>query len=405
MKIRVTTLLAATLLSAVAGCQGHGKYTQAHADASRQRVDQLKSANEFQMAESAFLAGELEKALTKIEASIALNPEVARSHILKGRILAEMNRLTDALACFQKGQEFEPDNVDALYYQGIIRERVQENDEALALYLRACELAPSNPQFALAAAETMIDLGQTDRAMGFLSEREQTFRLDAGIQQLLGHMAMMQQDYTQAVARFNQARILAPDDQSATEDLVHALMELKNFTEADFYLAAMLRKAENDTRRDLMHLRVQCLQELDRPVEARDILLTLTSTGPNDVQAWIALGHLSIELRDLARVREAGNRVAGLAPNRPDGFILRAMWHRRMGDYSAALNALDDALDAAPDDTSIRVMQALVLVDAGRTDLAIQQLQLARRADPENPLVRTTLAELTAQAAVNTDNH
>jgi tetratricopeptide (TPR) repeat protein len=404
MKTRVSSTLvaslAAALLAVAGGCQGHGKYTQEHADASRQRMDDLKSANEFQMAESAFLAGELEKALVKIESSIELNPEVARAHVLKGRILTEMNRLTDALACFQQAESLEADNVDAQYYQGVINERVQNNDEALARYMRAAEMSPTNPQFALASAEMMIDMGQTDRAHAFLSEREETFRLDGGIQQLLGHMAMMRGDYDAAIGRFNQARILAPEDQSTTEDLVHALMEMDKYSEADFYLAAMLRRAENETRRDLMHLRVQCLQELDRPVEARDILLKLTAgDGSNDVQAWIALGHVSLELRDLARVREAGVRAAGLAPDRPDGYILKAMWSRRMGDYSAALNSLDDALDVAPEDTSIRVMQALVLLDAGRQDLAIRELQMAVRDDPAHEMARTTLAEVMRQAS------
>lgn len=391
---------ALALVALAGGCQGHGKYTGEHLNAARSRLDDLKSANEFQMAEQAFLAGELEKAIKKIESALELNPEVARSHVLRGRILAEMNMLGESMASFQKAIELEPENVDAQYYQGVINERVQNRELALTQYLKAVELAPSNPQFALAAAETMIDMGQTDRAMAFLAERDQTFRLDSGIQQLLGHMAMMRGDHDEAVARFNQARVLAPDDQSATEDLVHALMEVKNFSEADFYLASMLRKSENEGRRDLMHLRVQCLQALNRPVEARDILVELTEAdGNNDVQAWIALGQVSLELRDLGRVREAANRIVGMAPERSDGYILRAMWQRRMGDFTGALTSLDDALEAAPDDTSIRVMQALVLVDAGRSDLAIRELQIAQRIDPGNQMVDDTLTSLTRQAA------
>lgn len=400
MKIRRTsTTLVLALVALAGGCQGHGKYTGDHLNAATARMNDLKSANEFQMAEQAFLSGDLDKAFTKIEAALAMNDTVARSHVLRGRILAERNILADALASFQRAAELEPGNVDAQYYQGVINERVQNPELALAQYLKACEMAPTNPQFALAAAETMIDMGKSEDAVAFLRERDQTFRLDSGIQQLLGHMAMMAGDHTEAVARFNQSRILAPDDQSATEDLVHALMEVKNYAEADFYLAGMLRKVENEKRRDLMHLRVQCLQRLDRPVDARDLLVKLTADGSNDVEAWIALGHVSLQLKDLGRVREAGNRVVGLAPYRSDGHILRAMWQRRMGDFTGALTSLDAALEAAPNDTSIRVMQALVLVDAGRTDLAIRELQIAQRIDPGNQMVDSTLAGLMRQAA------
>lgn len=396
----VAGCFALSLIAVVGGCQGHGKYTGEHLNAAEQRLDDLKSANEFQMAEQAFLAGDTEKALVKIESSIALNDRVARSHVLRGRILAERNMLTEALGSFEKAAELEPTNVDAQYYQGVINERVQNRELALTQYLKAAEMAPANPQFALAAAETMIDMGKSDEASAFLHARDQAFRLDAGVQQLLGHMAMMRGDHVEAVDRFGQARVLAPDDQSATEDLVGALMQVENYSEADFYLASLLRKVENDGRRDLMHMRVQCLQQLNRPVEARDILVKLTSAdGSNDVQAWITLGQVSLQLRDLGRVRESANRIVGLAPYRSDGYILRAMWQRRMGDFTGALTSLDDALECAPDDTSIRVMQALVLVDAGRTDLAIRELQIAQRIDPGNQSVETTLAGLMMQAA------
>ncbi|MEZ6235866.1 MAG: tetratricopeptide repeat protein [Phycisphaerales bacterium] len=386
------------------GCQGHGAYTQEHINASQARLDQIKSANEFQMAEQAFLAGELEKALTKIEQSIQYNDQVARSHVLRGRILAEMNILTESMASFARAEAIEPDNVDAQYYQGVLHERVQEREPALARYTRALELAPSNPQFALAAAEVMIDMGNLDRAEAFLAERETTFRLDPGVQQLLGHIAMMRGDTQTAAARFGQARILAPEDQSTTEDLVQALMELGNYSEADFYLSAMLRRSENEDRRDLKHLRVQCLQTLGRPVEARDILVKLIEgEGQTDVQAWIALGNVALELRDLGRVRECAARVVGLAPDRADGYILRAMWNRRMGDYSAALRSLDSALNATPDDTSLRVMQAAILVEAGRTDLAIHELRLAQAGDPTNPQVNRALESLMREAAAPTN--
>jgi len=75
------------------------------------------------------------------------------------------------------------------------------------------------------------------------------------------------------------------------------------------------------------------------------------------------------------------------------------MWQRRMGDFTGALTSLDDALDAAPEDISIRVMQALVLVDAGRTDLAIRELRIAQRIEPGNEMVESALSGLMTQAA------
>src|SRR5262245_8626524 len=66
---------------AAPGC-GHGRYTREHISAAKTKMEALKSATEYKMAEQAFLSGDLPKALKHVEYSLSLNNPVAKSHVL-----------------------------------------------------------------------------------------------------------------------------------------------------------------------------------------------------------------------------------------------------------------------------------------------------------------------------------
>src|SRR5262245_44194168 len=90
------------------GCVGHGKHTAEHLSAAKTKMEAMKSATEYKMAEQAFLGNDLPKALKHIDYSISLNEKVARSHVLRGRTFMEMGDLESAAACFTHALELDP---------------------------------------------------------------------------------------------------------------------------------------------------------------------------------------------------------------------------------------------------------------------------------------------------------
>ena len=225
MRIDKNTLrlgMTAAALVALAGCSGHGKYTQDEQNRAEAALAAIKSGTEWDMAQQAFLGGDLEKALKKIDQSLAINESVAKSHSLKGRILFEMGELDQAIESFERAEALDPNYVEAHYYQGVLFERIMRREEALAKYQRCIELDDTNPQYAIAAAEVMIDTGRPDEAKEFLLSLGTTFEHHAGVAQTLGHIEMMQGDDSAAAEYFSQARLLAPEDQSILEDLIRA---------------------------------------------------------------------------------------------------------------------------------------------------------------------------------------
>jgi len=174
------------------GCRGHGDYTKEHVSGAKKKMDALKSGTEWQMAHQAFLAGDLDKAMRHCDYSISLNDNVARSHVLRGRIFMEMGNLEQSSIAFSKAETLDPVNVDTQYFQGILAERLTRTQDALTRYQKAAELDPSNSQYPVAAAEMLIDLNRIADAKAYLVASRDRFDHSAGICQTLGQIALLE---------------------------------------------------------------------------------------------------------------------------------------------------------------------------------------------------------------------
>jgi Flp pilus assembly protein TadD len=397
MTTRRLSLAVLAAAAGLAGCAGHGDYTKEALRNSQNKVQGLKAMNEYQQAEQAFLAGDLDKSLKMIDRSLTNNPSVPLSYVLRGRILLEKGDLEQSLACFQRAEALKPETVGAQYYMGIVYERFSQHEEALARYLKAGELDPTNPQYSVAAAEMMIDMGRVDEAEKFLGKQSPAFAHNAGVRQTLGHVAMLKGDAPAAVKLFNEARLLAPDDKIVLEDLIRAQIAIGEFGEAQYNIERLLKTDEGKDRRDLRQLRARCLINLDKPVEAREVLIQLTNDpeGQKDVEAWIDLGNVAYVLKDQNRLRLASQRTLALAPSRPDGYTLRALWLRRQNDLAGALSMLDKAIERCGAETDPLMLRGLVLQELGRREEAKQSFALVLEKDPENATARHAIETLT----------
>ncbi len=381
------TLAALTILAVgLAACSSHGVHTSEGLAHARQRLDAMKAATEYEMAEQQFLAGDLPKATRTIERAIALSPNVPKVHVLKSRILMEQGLLEPARASVKNALAINPDDHEAHYYAAILDERQSMSASALDHYLAAARLEPTNPLYTLAAADMLTDLSRTEEADALLSDARERFPSSAAVRQAMAHRATLRNDLEEAVSLLNEARLLAPDDRAILEDYARALVACLRWPEAEFHIARLLQTGAKGQppRRDLQRMHARCLLELNRPVDARSILLSLTSgsDGVSDVQAWIDLAIVSIRLHETARARSAANRVIGLAPTRPEGHLLLAAALRADHKPQQALDAADLAIRHNPDNASAWIMRGVLLRDMSRTDDAEQAFANALRLNP-----------------------
>lgn len=386
---KTRTAAASALLAAItlSGCAGHGRYTSEGKENAQSRLAEIKAATEYDMAHQRYVAGDLKKALDSIEASIAYKGDVAKSHVLQGRVLFEMGREEIAIESFAYAAELDPTNADAQYFSGMVMERFSQPENALEFYNTASNLDPTNPQYTLAAAEMLIELNRLDEAKDLLTGGTAKYRHNAGLRQTLGHVAQMQGDNDRAIEEFRQACLLAPDDPALIEDLARAQVNAGLFADAEYNLRRILKAKDAQDRRDLIHLRARCLVELDRPVEARSLLLQLTKDeqGANDFQAWNELGNVSIILKDANRLRESASRLVAIAPHRVEGYLLMTMFQRAKGQNEQALITVDQAIARAGAHPEAYMLKAIICDELGRTEDArvasatARQLRAAQR--------------------------
>ena len=394
---------AAILASVAGGCSGSRAGQKAHASRAKENLSIIKAGTEWDMARQAFLAGELDKSLKRVDMSLSYNANVPKSHVLRGRILLEMGRLEESLDALARAEALDPENVDAPYYQGIIYERYGQGEEALAKYQRSGEIDPQDAQYAIAASEVLIDLGRYDEAEQYLADRSAAFQHNAGVRQTLGSIAMIKGDADLAVQFYEEASLLAPDDELIAEDLAFAQLEVGRFAEAELTLGNLLLNPDNDGRRDLQHLRARCLIELDRPLEARELLTQLVEgpEGVSDIDAWIGLGNVSYLLKDFRGVTRTARRITTLAPDRYEGYLLQALANRKNGDRPAALESLAKAQEVAPNSQVVLNFRTLVQFEMNMLDAARRTLDTARSFDGGSPIVAQLQSMLDAATGQN----
>jgi predicted Zn-dependent protease len=356
------TALALVLLAA-AGCGKHGKYTSELLDESQRNAAHLRAATQYDLASQRFHSGELELALESITSSIALNPEVAGSHLLHGRIELELGMADAALAAFEDGlvaDAPEPDP-DFHYYSGVALERLGRLDDALASYRSAVEAEPTAAAYALAVAEVLIDLDRLDEAQARLESAGEQFDAHPGFRQALGHIALLRGDAGKAVHYFTEAVVVSPDDPVLLEDLALALVAAERFADADAALRRLGHLGGDARRPDLQLLRASCLLQLDRPVEARAILLGMTEDeGGIDPEVWVRLVDVAIVLDDDWLLRRSSDRLIAIAPGRCEGYLALALWQRGRGDLPGALRSARRAEARAGDHEAPAQLRAII---------------------------------------------
>ncbi len=382
--LRACTLLGLAGLAVMSGCRSHGQYTSAAIRAAEDRTSIVKSGVTWQQAQQQFLAGNLERALSTVNTAIEINPNVARSHVLRGRILMEMGQLEAAHVAFTRAEELDPSNVESRYYRGIVHERFSQPEEALECYRAAMELDRTNPQYVVAAGEMLVTLRRLDEATALLESGRTGFAHNAGIRQLLGQIAALRGEHAESARLLKEARLLAPDDDELLEELIRAQIAAGQGTDAHINLTALMRVSPNAERRDLRLLQARTLVLMRRFTEARSILLNLTAEreGEQDIAAWIELGEVCLQLEDWDRLRMITARIISLAPTRPDGYLQRAVMQRRTGQLEQALLTLGRAVGPVRLDARLLQLEALTLSDLGRHSEAVMVAEQLARANP-----------------------
>lgn len=398
-------LIAAGLVGSVlgpVGCAGGPtKQNTEFKNEAGARLDALKAGTEWELARQRYESGDFPQALQGVDRALALNPQVAKSHSLKGRILVEMGRTQAAMESLARAIALDPGFAEAYFSRGLIYERIARFDDALAEYEKALEANPEKAQYVIASAEMLIRLDRLDEAEHLLVEANDRHEFTAGIRQTLGYIATMRQQPEKAVEYFAEAQVLSPDDNSILEDLALAEIEAGHYAEAEAHLRDVLESIDEDEneRRDLQHLLARCQLEQDDLIDARQTLVGLTRgrEGAADALAWTGLGTIAMRYNDTDMLHDAGERLIRLRPKRYEGYYFYALWEHSQGLSDRALQTVSSAVALEHKDAMPLVLKAIILSEMGRDQDAAVQAREALHLEPTNPEIRALAQQLGVQ--------
>lgn len=382
------------------GCNGPTKAGQEARAAAGARMNIINAQVQYDQAKQSFEAGQFEKASREINRAIARFPDSPSYYVLQGRINLETHQLEAALDSLKTAVEVAQSQIEksevaskktpsksdkpetppteprarvalseapawplrstlgqAHYFSGIVYQRWSEDELAYEQYLKAFENEPTNPQYLLASAESLIAMGEFDAASELLTPRMSYFEHNAALRQLQGQIALLLGDAKKAVALYSQARLLNPDDQALLEQLMWAqyaagmyaecMESVKRLEGVKFARATTIDPQETERRATFMHMKARCLKMMGRGSESRELYLQLTRIRPLDVTVWNEFAVLAWDLEDYRHVALCSVQLIALAPNRFEGYMFKALNERHRGNLNEALKLLRQSTQVA----------------------------------------------------------
>ncbi len=226
-------------------------------------------------------------------------------------------------------------------------------------------------------------LDQLDEAKYLIDSKLVYFEHNAALRHLLGQIMLLQDDPAGAAQLYSEAWRLSPEDDQLLDELARTQYAAGQYGDCYRSVTQLQQQPEGD-RPELKRLQARCLAALERHTEARNIFLELTKMDPTDTDLWIELGTVAWEIGDYHRLALCGARVAALAPDRFEGYLLKGVNERHHGNLAESILFLRQAADRAPDIALPHLLLGRVLDQSGDQEQALEAYATALRIDPEN---------------------
>ncbi len=311
----------------------------------------------------------LDKALTLSAGDASLRPEATRE---AARAALALGQLEKSAAYLERVIQAAPNDAEARFLLGQVREQQGQPDQALAHYRQAARLSPGEGQYLAASAETLARLGKLPEALKFVEEALAASADNPEVQQRAGDIYLTAGQPAEAAQAFQQLVVARPRQPQAHLALARALVTLSE--ENEYAVRADLKPAPASAKAFLI------MQPLP---EALTVLQQAAALGadPQTVRYWMgrakAVAGNPQEARQLLETVAAAKALPREA--QPGLYRALGLALRKSGQPQRALEALLAATQAA-DETAASADQAALQLEIGLTYVALDDTQGALNA-------------------------
>jgi serine/threonine protein kinase/Flp pilus assembly protein TadD len=337
----------------------------------------------------------IDQAIAAYRRAVELRPDYVRALEPLGGLYGRKGAWAEAIAAYREGIRISPGRADPHNNLGVVLHRAGRRDEALVEMREAVRLAPNNALFRHNLGVTLMEMDLLDEAV---EEYREALRLKSDYAEAhsdCGIALYRNGRLDEAIAEYRSALRLKSDDAVVHNNLGVALREAGRLDESIascrqaialdpkvgrfHYNLGLALEAQGDRRgaiaayrdaaatyakavesapRNANHLNnlawllVTCpAAEVRDPTRALGLARAAVELTPNSASYWNTLGAAHYRVGDWQAALAALEKGFGLRrrPHSDDGFFL-AMVHYRLGDRDQARHWYDRALTALPAD-------------------------------------------------------
>lgn len=387
-----TAILAGLLL---AGCASSGQPSRK--EQARANWNEARARVLLNLASDQYAHGNLVDARKTVSDGLKLSDSVAGLFILQAKLDIEDGQLQSASNALKLATRLAPRDPEPHYLNGIVAERWQQGEEALASYRQASQRAPAEMAYLLAVAESLLSLDRAPEAAAALEERLVFFESSAPIRDMLGQIYQEMDRHADAAELYRQASVLAPEDAAIRERHALALVQACEWRKAADVLERLLSRPEHAEQASLNIALAECRLQQGNASAARAAFTKATRIDPKSATAWLGVGKSALATGELERVEYAIQQVEAQRPTgrtAADVALLRGYLHLKQDRVEEAARSFAAAGRIEPQDPMPQVMYGLCQQRLGKTDEAKRYYTQALKLDPDDTLARELLNAL-----------
>ena len=302
------------------------------------------------------------------------------------RVPSEAYLKAATLVQLQKAFRAYPESAAVAYYLGVRQEEAQIPAEAFDAYARACDLAPTNADYCLAAARLAGQVGGAEGAMNILTAFAGRNPNSAAVQTALAEFYLQRGAFEPARMRALNALKLAPQSAEAWYLFGAASRGRGASIEAEDALRkAIALDAKNWRYPQILAV---TLAESRRYADALPLAQEAVRLGPTQSEPCFNVGKLQLALsRSPADIATARRTLEGCADKKPSLtmlYVLIARCYGAAGDWKNARSAAERAASLAPDDPRplLEIARAAARLGDAKTAQTAQREYRQRRNYP-----------------------
>lgn len=293
-----------------------------------------------------------------------------------------------------------PDSVMALYFAGLADQGLNKLPDAQQELERAHELSPHAIEPLTALAQLEMAHGQGAQAIALVqSAVNAADPKDAAPLNLLGELYVAGGDLPHALEALTRATTVAPKWWPAYRNLALAKSAAKDTEGAIAAYDAAIRIAPGETQ--LVAELGRLYESVGRVDDAIAQYENLYKRNPAQLVANNLAMLLVTYKKDQHSLDRARDLAAGFATSNSGSLLDTNGWvHYKRGEYAQALPVLERAAELAPDTKEIRYHLGVAELQAGQTDRARKDLELALSGSVKAPWAadaRTALAGISSR--------